>query len=70
MAVEIIRKLKNKIKIMWVVVAILAILLAGTSAYHFIKCKTFESKAETIYTVPERTNLQYFPKSEKRRKKV
>lgn len=70
MATEIICKLKKKIKIMWVVIAILAILLAGTSAYHYVKTKTFESKAETFYTVPERIKLQYFPKSERRRKKV
>ena len=72
MAKEIINKLKNRIKILWMIIGVLCILLAFSSAYniYFIKTKTFESKAGTYYTVPEKMTLQYFPKSEKRRKRA
>ena len=69
MAVEIIAKLKNRIKVMWVIIGTLVVLLAASSAYNVYFVNTFES-AGTYYTVPDKQKIPYFPQSDKRRKKV
>ena len=69
MVTEIIKKLKKRIRVMWIVIGALVALLAVSSAYNVYFVNTFES-AGTYYTVPDKQKIPYFPQSDKRRKKV
>lgn len=72
MAMEIISKLKKRIKIMWVVIGTLIVLLATSSAYNIYyrtHNNTFENTT-AAYNVPEKQRPLYIPQPEKRRKKV
>lgn len=69
MCIDIIRILKKRIKIMWVVIGVLVALLAVSSAYNVYFVNTFDS-AGTYYTVPDKQKIPYFPQSDKKRKKV
>lgn len=69
MLMEIIAKLKKKMKLMWVIIGVLVALLAVSSAYNVYFINTFES-AGTYYTVPDKQKIPYFPQSDKMRKKV
>ena len=69
MCIDIIRMLKKRIKIMWVIIGVLVALLAVSSAYNVYFVNTFESLG-TYYTVPDKQKIQYFPQSDKKRKKV
>lgn len=67
MVVDIIRTLKKRIRIMWVIIGALVALLAVSSAYNV--CNYFE-RTEAHYTVPENQKTLYFPQAAKKLKKV
>ena len=69
MYIDIIRMLKKRIKIMWVVIGVLVTLLAVSSAYNVYFVNAFES-VEAYYTVPEKVKTPCFPQADKKRKKV
>ena len=69
MVAEIIKKLKKRIRVMWIVIGALVALLAVSSAYNVYFANTFESVG-TYYTVPDKQKIPYFPQSDKKRKKV